>query len=583
MGLALAVMGTGLFFCREFALSFSFPKLLILGAGVWLAAAGVAASPGRPLVRTSLDLPLAACLSVMALSLAGSTDRWLSLLGAENYSFGLWATAMLAALYWLTVQAASGREPLLLKLTLGAYGLVAFYAVLQAAGLELLSGMPELPSGRAYSTLGSPVALGEVMTLLLPVALYWVRSRKGELTGWVCLAALTCGLLASISRGAWLSALIACGIYLAMGSGQPRILTNPRRWALAVLACVILGLACAWTLRRRPLAPGDGGRTLIWRAAWDLFKERPLLGWGANSFSLAGRLKRTAEAVRLSSVREIPNHAHNDFLHVLATTGALGLAAYLWLCLALAFAALRAAKDPERPWAAALACGLLGLFLNMKVNPAPLEALAGAAFFAGLLADRRPNASSIPRGWSYSALAAATASALLVGRLAGAELSKRAAERLDLNGRLEPAVRERAQAVRANPWDMSYRLDYINSLAKLSSRLTPPTIRNRELLETARAAAREGVILHPRHPDAYYGEGIALLNLAFLNLSLQGALGDLEPARRALDRALALDATYVPTLQARSVIAQSQGDTATEAELARRISLIQDKDSFTRP
>ena len=35
----------------------------------------------------------------------------------------------------------------------------------------------------------------------------------------------------------------------------------------------------------------------------------------------------------------------------------LGLAAYLWLCVMLTLAALRAARDPERPWAAALACG----------------------------------------------------------------------------------------------------------------------------------------------------------------------------------------------------------------------------------
>ncbi len=595
VGVALAVAGTALLFSRDFALAFFFPKLIVLCAGVWLASAGLAASAYRPF-RTQLDAPLAALLLVMALSTAASTDRWLSLLGAEDHMFGLWVTAVLASVYWLAVRSAPGRETILLKTALVAYGLAGFYAVLQAAGLEPFAGMPVLANGRAYSTLGSPVALGELMTLALPLALYWIRARSGEAVGWACLAAIVGGLLASISRGAWLSSAVVCGIYLACEPGRPSLWKNPRRLALSGLAVLVLLAASAVTLKRRPVSAGDGGRTLIWRSAWELFKERPTLGWGVNTFALTSRLKRTAEAVRLSSVREIPGHAHDDFLHALATAGVLGLGAYLWLCAALVLAALRAVRDPERPWALALACGLLGLFLNMKVNPVPLEALAGAAFFAALLADRSSAALSGRRG-SLPALAAATASLLLVGRMAAAEIAKSSAERFAAGGRYDLAARESARAVRDNPWEMSYRLDYINALAALSSRLAPPSARNEELLETALGTAREGLRLHPRHPDAHYGEGIVLLNLAYLHLSLTGALGDLEPARQSLDRSLSLDATYVPTLQARRVVAEGLADAKTAAEMTRRILLIQDAaapmkeriqgtgadDSFTRP
>lgn len=572
-GLVLAVAGSVLYFSFDFALAFSYPKLLVLCAGGWLAAAGLAASSNGTF-RTSLDAPLAACLLAMALSIPASADRWLGLLGSEAYSYGLWPTAVAAAVYWLTVQAACGRQISLLRLALIAYGLAGFYAALQGAGLEIFKDMPALPNGRACSTLGSPVALGVTLTLMLPLALYWIRERKSEFTGWACLAAMTGGLLASVSRGSWLSAAVACGVYLAV-ENRGRMLRNPRRLALAGLACLVLGFAFAWTLHRRPLAPGDGGRILIWRSAWDLFKERPLLGWGANSFNVTGRLKRTAEAVRLSSVMEIPVHAHNDFLHAAATTGVLGLAAYLWLCAALALAARRAVLDPERPWALALACGLLGLFINMKVNAAPIEALAGAAFFAGLLAERRPSMAG--RGWRFFGLAAATVSLILAGRLAAADFSRRSAGRFQAGRRPDLAVREYARAVRLDPWEMGVRLDYINALALLSSRMTPPSSGNAEVLETAIAAARVGVRLHPRHPDAHYGEGIALLNFAYLDLSLRGALGDLEPARLALDRALALDATYIPTLQARRAIAEAQSDAGKVDELARRIALIQDR------
>ena len=63
--------------------------------------------------------------------------------------------------------------------------------------------------------------------------------------------------------------------------------------------------------------------------------------------------------------------------------GLAGLAAYLWLLAALGLAAWRTMSDePRRAEAAALACGLLALFIAMKFNPVPVEALSLAALFA---------------------------------------------------------------------------------------------------------------------------------------------------------------------------------------------------------
>jgi len=570
----VAVFGAALVFRRDFSHAFTFPKFLALGAGVWLAAAGTAASENRPVARTSLDAPLAACALALALSAFASVDVWLSLLGTNDG--GLWGAALLIALYWLTAQAAPGREDRLLDAALLGYAIMGLYAVLQASGLDPIQGMPDLPGGRAYATVGSPVALGEDMTLFLPLALWRARS-KGGAAGWACLAAIAGGLLASISRGAWLSSAAACGVFLALEKDRFGFLKQRRRLALAVAACLMLACAGAWALSRRKMTEGDGGRAHIWRSAWELFKERPLLGWGANTFSAASRLKLTPGAVLAFSVKEVPHHAHNDLLHALATTGILGLCAYLWLWAALALSALRAARDPERPWASALACGLLGLFINMKVNPASNESLTAAVFFAGLLADRRPGAFS-RRGAASLALAAATASLLVAGRFAGAEVADRQAALYAARRAFDQAARECARAVRLNPWEIRFRLEYVNALAGFSSRLTPPSARNSELLETALASAREGVRLHPRHPDAYYGEGIALLNLAYLDLSLRGKLGDLEPARVALDRALELDAHYIPTLQARRAVAQGQRDPAAEEEMTRRISMMKNRE-----
>src|SRR5262249_7749757 len=156
-------------------------------------------------------------------------------------------------------------------------------------------------------------------------------------------------------------------------------------------------------------------RVLIWRLSWDLFRERPLLGWGPDSLRVAAAPRKTPELVRATSTQDTPTHAHNDLLQSLATTGLVGFAAYAYLLYVGGGAAVRAWRGPERGRGVALACGLLGLFLDVKFNPAPIEVLACAAFFAGLLtspSDARTGAP--PRRWPFYVLfGAATVSAAM--------------------------------------------------------------------------------------------------------------------------------------------------------------------------
>jgi putative inorganic carbon (HCO3(-)) transporter len=70
---------------------------------------------------------------------------------------------------------------------------------------------------------------------------------------------------------------------------------------------------------------------MMWRDTIPMIVERPLLGHGPDNF--AEPFKRYAGEDLRAFVPDIGpiDKAHNEFLQVAATTGLLGLAAYLWV------------------------------------------------------------------------------------------------------------------------------------------------------------------------------------------------------------------------------------------------------------
>jgi putative inorganic carbon (HCO3(-)) transporter len=71
-------------------------------------------------------------------------------------------------------------------------------------------------------------------------------------------------------------------------------------------------------------------RLMMWRDTIPMIMERPLLGHGPDNF--AEPFKRyEGEDLRAFFPDDVIDKAHNEFLQVAATTGLLGLAAYLWI------------------------------------------------------------------------------------------------------------------------------------------------------------------------------------------------------------------------------------------------------------
>jgi len=139
-------------------------------------------------------------------------------------------------------------------------------------------------------------------------------------------------LLATKTRAVWISASFSIGALILYGRN--------RRLRRAALALCVLGLAglllfLAHRLNSRDFSerlldqsPVDF-RTEIYQAGWQMFTEKPLLGWGADS-SVQSEVAR-----RISDFHPDYYVFHNTFLELAVGRGLVGLGLYVWLILCL--------------------------------------------------------------------------------------------------------------------------------------------------------------------------------------------------------------------------------------------------------
>lgn len=566
-GLALAAAGAPLAWTQVVVEEYTLPKLLCLALGVLVAAGGAAASLRRGAApsRTPLDWPLLAGAAALSLSAWFSQDPWQSVLGEYNLrTYGAGTLALCAALGWLAAGwlDARGRRRTL-TLCVRAAGLVGLYAALQGLGLEPFEiSAAVLQSGRAVSTIGSPVHLGAFLALLLPVGLHLWRAERGPLPA-LCLALMAAGLWASISRGAWLAAGLGCALFSLLAGWRPR-------WGRgAWLALLLAGGAAAGLMGRklaqRPTRDSDVARVEGWKVAWRIFGEHPWLGTGPDTFGPAFRRRKTEAFLKTGSGTTLYHaDAHNDLLQALSTTGLAGTLAYLALLGALAWAARRALLDPERrEEAAALSAGLVSLFLVMKLNPASIEVLALAAVLSGLLcAGQGPaRTARASRAWAGLLLLFGALAAAAVLRLGLADRQSQLARGHLARGHAQEVLRHIRRACALHPAELKYRIIHVNQLMDLVRADRHPGRRAAWLAE-AEASALEGLRRRPNDVNAPYIAGYVSLIWAQV-----GNRDKLPAAEAHLDAALKLDPTFLPLLEVRLDAARLRGDAA---ELERR-------------
>ena len=373
-----------LVFSRETIEAFEYNKVaLLLAVAIVLAAVAPGALvPRAGLLRDPLGLGVLLFTVSALVSTALSISRWTSLLGANESYVGLETVVAYAILFLATrslVTTARDAQRLILASVVAA-GVAATYALVQVAGLDpILYGRTSGLAGlvRPFATMGHPNFLSAFLAAAIPLAVYaLVRARRAGQRGVAAVMAAIvivagAATATAVSRGAWL-ALAAAVIVLALGAlaigerrvaGAVAIVSAGAVLALGVLAIVLpagRGVGTLASLAQRVRQFGESAsRQHIWQAAWDIFRDHPLIGTGLDTFQIAFADKRTVAYWNLEW-NGSPTRAHNEALNILATQGLLGGLAVVVLVAGVVIAARRALRSSEdRLLAVALLAGLV--------------------------------------------------------------------------------------------------------------------------------------------------------------------------------------------------------------------------------
>ena len=185
---------------------------------------------------------------------------------------------------------------------------------------------------RARGPFLQAVANGLCLNLLGLVALDSFRRRKvpGILAALLFLA-VPLALLATKTRAVWIASALSVVCLMFFGSTL-----KLRRVALAwcVLATVTSGILLfyhdqnSFAQRAMDRSPVDF-RTEMYSAGWQMFVEKPVLGWG-DERDIQAEVEK-----RVSSFRPEYYIFHNTFLELAVERGLLGLGLYVWLMICL--------------------------------------------------------------------------------------------------------------------------------------------------------------------------------------------------------------------------------------------------------
>lgn len=364
--------------------------LVALGAWAW----GLLRHGGR-IRHSPVDWLILAWLTWVGLTTITATHWPTALFGAPGRHEGLIAYLTYALVYFLVLQFADSpiRVRQLAQILSLTGVIVACYGLLQYAGVvSVPEDVPWGDSHRVFSTLGQPTMLGGflIFTIAASVGLALHETRKAlRVVYWSGFGLNGLALIACVTRSAW-AGTVVCLALLGVMAWRRRSPIRRADWA-PIGAFIAAAAVLIWHSLSHPGQPwGFGARVAttfsfssgsghsrieIWRAAADLIGERPLLGWGADTFKLVFSRFAPAEWLRSGNDAQAAENAHNLPLQLAGTVGIVGallcFAVFAWVAARSFKTVFARAGDATRIivgafWAAA-AGYLVHLMLGLSV------------------------------------------------------------------------------------------------------------------------------------------------------------------------------------------------------------------------
>ncbi|HYC93786.1 MAG TPA: O-antigen ligase family protein [Thermoanaerobaculia bacterium] len=333
---------------------------------------------------------------LLALTAAGVAWTGLTALLSTHrpLSYDSFVSVLTSALLFLVVWYAAPRISLvILDVLVPAVMINAALAAVQEYAIydPFLHDDPNLAQHfKATGLIGNPNVVGSFMAfaaLILTVAAVRVRGVRRWLYAFGALVA-TASVLVSLTRTA-LFALAAGLLLLAVGRSRKRAAAVVVAMAVLFGAGVLFRVPLVLRVLEVPRLASEGGlevatsgRVAPALAAWEMFRDRPLIGVGPGAYrywytEYKTRVRRQYGAVLAGTPATMFGEAHNDHLQLLAEAGLPGYLLFAAFLAALWLAVRRPVdgdgEDVRQRIARTLVLPLGGAFLVLALAQFPLH------------------------------------------------------------------------------------------------------------------------------------------------------------------------------------------------------------------
>ena len=452
--------------------------LVALGAWAW-----EMLRRGGRIRRTPLDWLILAFLAWVALTTITSIHWPTALFGKPRRYEGLLSFINYAVIYFLVLQFAdtATRVRRLAQALFWSSIIVAGYGILQFVGLEFVEwGTLPFETNRAFSTYGNPDLLGGFLIFSVTVALGLALLEQRlvwRIVYWVGFGLNGLCLIVAFTRGAWIGGALSL-VILGVAAWRQRV-TMRRIDLVPAGASIAVGIAVIVQSLSNPnevmnfgkrlasifqFQAGSGRtRTEIWQAAGSAIKERPVLGWGADTFRLVFPKFKPVEYVRDGGGMSVADNAHNYPLQLASGIGIPGMllfyGIFVWAAVRSFRTVFRRSDDPTRIVLAAFWAASVGYLVQLMFG----LSVTGTAFLLWialalvLVPTARVVEVKAPRWGTAAAVVVLAAAALGIGYQGVQLLADNAYLRAQTSASVTDRTVYALKAVQLNPFNPQYQ------------------------------------------------------------------------------------------------------------------------------
>jgi len=317
--------------------------LIALGAWSWHLL-----TKGGRVRRTKIDYLILALLGWIALTSVLSIHPPTAIFGKYRRFEGLISFVNYAVIFFLVTQVvdrASRIRSLARSLFIGGF-IVSAYGLMQYMGIDPVTwgNLPFEPN-RAFSTYGNPDLLGGYIIFPLAIGLALALTEEDftwRVVYWLGFLVTVATWIVAFTRGAWIGGVVAIALVIVVAVLHKVRLQGPDYWFVGAIGgvatlLVIVSLSAASQVmnvlaRLASILDFDSGsaktRFQIWEAAIDAIKDRPIFGFGADTFRLVFPRYKPIEYVADAGYLSVADNVHNYPLQI---TSALGVPGFLLL------------------------------------------------------------------------------------------------------------------------------------------------------------------------------------------------------------------------------------------------------------